>query len=262
MVDRTSLVLAATCLLCGVAAGADTVVLKNARHKGKVSRDDARGVALTLAGGGGTLQFKRDDVEEVIYDDGRPVEYKIGIESYRMGRYEAALESLEAAMEVDHHPLLEQYILYHMGLCGQRLGRLDKAVEALEKLKGQGTKTRFLIDAVSRLVELELARNNAADARKHLNDLKGAGEIDRAQFALLSAQIAEKLGNHAAAADLYRKAGEQGDARASEEAQLGSARCSWPGSATTRPSGSSTTSSGVSARTRRWPRRTSCSATR
>ncbi len=224
---RATLALAGVVLLGAVGSASDVVVMKSdpgeteARHKGKVTRDDSKGVTLKLPAG--QFEFSRKDVKEVVYDDGRPVEYKIGVESFRDGRYEPALESLDAAMESKHHPLLTQYILYYAGTCSQKLGKLDKAVAAFEKLKAQRTKTRFLNEAVGSLVELELARDNPKAARKHLADFQG---VDRLNQKVLNARIAEKLGQYAPAARLYQQVSEAGNVQLAEQATLGAARCS------------------------------------
>ncbi|MHC5057607.1 MAG: tetratricopeptide repeat protein [Planctomycetota bacterium] len=221
---RATLALAGVVLFGAVGSGADDFVVMedDVRHPGKVTRDDAKGVALRLRGGG-QAEFDRDKVKEVIYDDEKPVEYKIGVESFKNDRYEAALESLDAAMESKHHELLEQYILYYTGLCSRKLGKLDKAVEAFGKLKAQGAKTRFWNEAVGNLVELELERDNPQAAQKHVKGLRG---LDRQQLKLLNAQIAEKLKEYAQAARLYKEVAEAGNARLAGQAILGGARCS------------------------------------
>ncbi|MHC4249176.1 MAG: tetratricopeptide repeat protein [Planctomycetota bacterium] len=219
---RATLALAGVVLLGAVGSAADSVIMKKGtKHKGKVTRDDAKGVTLKLPAG--QFEFSRADVEEVIYDDEKPVEYKIGVESFKNDRYEAALESLGAAMESKHHPLLEQYILYYTGLCSRKLGKLDKAVEAFGKLKAQGAKTRFWNEAVGNLVELELERDNPQAAQRHLKGLRG---LDRLQLKLLNAQIAEKLKQYAQAARLYKEVAEAGRAQVAGQAILGGARCS------------------------------------
>jgi tetratricopeptide (TPR) repeat protein len=220
---RATLALAGVVLFGAVGSAADFVVMNDdVRHSGKVTRDDAKGVALRL-GAGGQAEFPRSKVKEVLYNDGKPMEYRIGVESYRNGRYEASLESLEAAMEGRHHPLLKQYIFYYIGLSSKKLGKLKKAVGAFQKLKSQGAKTRFWNEAVGNLVELELDRNNPQAARAHVKGLKG---LDRMQMKLLNARIAEKLKQYPTAARLYKQVAEGDKQDMAEQAVLGGARCS------------------------------------
>jgi len=221
---RATLALAGIALLGAVASASDYVVMKNdVRHSGKVIRDDAKGVTLKLKPGGQAV-FDRSKVKEVLYDEGeRPMEYRIGVESFKKGRYEAALESLTAAMEAKHHPLLEQYILYYIGLSSKELGRPAKAVAAFEKLEKQGTKTRFLNEAIKELVGLEIESGNPKKAEARLK--KARALIGRVQYGYNMARIAERQGRHAEAERLYKQAAASGDPVVAEQAVLGVARC-------------------------------------
>jgi len=221
---RATLALAVIVLFGAAASAADYVVMKNdVRHKGTVLRDDSKGVKLRLKVGGEAV-FDRSKVKEVLYDEGeRPMEYRIGVESFRRGRYEAALESLTAALEAKHKPLLKQYILYYIGLSSKKLGKTAGAVSAFENLEKQGTKTRFLNEAIKELVGLEIEGGNP---KKAMSRLKKARElIGRVQYRYNMARIAERQGQHAEAERLYKQAADSGDPMVAEQAALGVARC-------------------------------------
>jgi len=135
------------------AAATDTVILKNVARPltGTVVRDDARGVAM---GSPGAPVLARASIREIIYDDGRPMEYALGLEAAGEGRHADAARLLREALGGPHHELLEQYILLHLARAEERIGRAREAREAFRKLAKKGEDTRFLFEALEGLLRL------------------------------------------------------------------------------------------------------------
>lgn len=207
-------------LVSGPASAVDTVVLESGhRYPGKVVRDDVRGVTLVK---GGAFEWRREQVREVVYDGGRPDEYRAGRASLDAGRWGNALIYLEAALDGPHHELLEQYVLVHMGRCLERLGRRDEAIEQYEKLHAKGESTRFLPEAIEWLADLY------EDPAKLPGIADEAGKVLPEHRALaLRALVEEKAGRFEAALDIYRRAMRKAPPApgGSDRAAIGAVRC-------------------------------------
>ena len=221
-----ALVLSLSC--AELAFGLDVVTLarNKERRKGMVLRDDANGVELKLSTGG-TVRFDRVDVLEVQYDDGRPREYKIGVDCYLRGDHQLALSQLEAAKAAQHKKLLTQYILHYLGLTQAKLKDYPAAIKSFVELAALGNETRFLSDAYENLITLCLDADKLAQANKYVYEYVKltAGGADNLKVTLWKALIQEKLGNYSAAKELYRKAAAAGDPEVAAKAELGYIRC-------------------------------------
>lgn len=74
-----------------------------------------------------------------------------GSSSYRVGNYEAAIESWQRAFELDPRPLL----LYNLGQAYERLGRLVEAVDSTERYLREASPTdSHRADATARLASM------------------------------------------------------------------------------------------------------------
>lgn len=236
--ERILFALVAGALFASHAAAIDMVVLvrknsktgKHVQNKGMVLRDDAEGVKLRLPGAG-EIESSRKQVLEVVYNEGRLTDYKRGLAAFKGGQYVQALDLFEKALDQQHKELLTQYILYYMGLTHQLRDETAKAIEVFVKLKGLGTKTRFLLQAYGKLVELKLDAGDMAGAKEYLAELKKlrrsgrGGGIGAAEIALLEGRIEEVLKRYRQALACYNTASDQGDPETASAAQMGIARC-------------------------------------
>jgi len=182
---------------CPRAVAADRVILRKAGkpYKGTVVRDDARKVVLLV--GEAISTFARERVLEVVYDDGRPMEYSLGREAAREGRHADAARLLSAALEAPHHKLLEQYILLHLARAEERTGRVEEARAALGRLAKKGGRTRFVFEAMDGLARLGAEVPPPAP---------GSG-LTETQRLLLRAVIEARRGRHESALGLFGRAG-------------------------------------------------------
>jgi len=198
------------------AAAADSVILKEGKkpYRGTVIRDDAREVVLRVEG---TSTFARERVREVVYDDGRPVEYSLGREAASEGRHADAARLFAAALEAPHHELLEQYILLHLARAEERTGRVEEARAALRRLAEKGGRTRFLFEAMDGLSRLGAEVPAAAPD-------SGLTETQRL---LLRAAIQARRGRHDSALGLFGRAGRRAASGTflARRAELGAAGC-------------------------------------
>jgi len=199
------------------AAATDSVIVKKARkpYEGTVVRDDARKVVLRV--GDATSEFARESVLEVVYDDGRPMEYSLGREAAREGRHADAARLLSAALDAPHHELLEQYILLHLARAEERTGRVEEARAALGRLARKGDRTRFIYEAMDGLARL------GAEMPAPAPD----SGLTRTQRLLLRASIEARRGRHESALGLFGRAGRTAASgtRLARRAELGAAGC-------------------------------------
>lgn len=152
------------------AAGKDRVVLVEGRpERGTVVKDNAEGVRLRFPQGG-TTEYSREQVVKVEYE-GTPSEYETGLISFKSGDYESTIRWMGQALERRHPSLLKQYILYYTAKSHQKLNEPTEAIPAFEGIAGQGTKSRFLYEAVESLIELYSDAGRIDDARKQLREL-------------------------------------------------------------------------------------------
>jgi tetratricopeptide (TPR) repeat protein len=205
----------AAAMSVGSASALDTVVHVNGKSfTGTVVRDDARGVKLRS---GGSPEFPRSQVREVVYEGGRPAEYALGREAAREGRHADAARLFRDALDAPHHELLKQYICLHLARAEERLGNASAAREAFGKLAAKGSSTRYLFEALDGGI-------------RHGAEVKAPGPdsgLTQTQLALLGSAVHETRGRHAEALKGFTRAARLAapGSPSARRSELGAARC-------------------------------------
>ena len=203
--SRAAVALSAVMVLAGLARAAsnDTVVLTNEqRRRGTVVQDNAEGVVIRPLTGG-QLTFSLEQVDKVVYDK-TPGEYDIGTRQFHRGNYDGAINFLNLALEDEHPELLKQYILYYIAKSHQKKGELKEAIAAFEGIVEQGSKSRFLLDAVESLIELHGDVGKIGKARGALKRLpRPRTRAEKLKRFMLEGMIEEKDNKHQRAMRLY-----------------------------------------------------------
>lgn len=178
----------------------DTIILRRRGRSGapekvigRVKEDNADKVVIRIMGA--TMSYSQDEVEEVIYDGGKPTEYHFGRARLVAGACEEALELLGRAQRMKHHPLLTQYIIYYTGKANLALPDTEAAVQAFSKLLAMGRKTRFYVEAAWGLAELHMRKKEFPAAERVVDSIKPKTRAERMRVLQLKEVLAEKQGN-------------------------------------------------------------------
>lgn len=188
-------------------------------QEGLIREDSIDNVVIRGATGEGT--FPQKNVVRVLYDR-TPPDFHRAEGLRRSGNFDSAVDAYRAALDADHAELLEQYILYGLGVSLLNIGEDEEAMQVFEGLLKKFARSKFLVEASEALVQLYL--KNGMDER-----IKGPIRVveERAptRAALIRAQVGEKKDPRQAAEWYGRVVNDTGeDEEIHWQAQVGLAR--------------------------------------
>jgi tetratricopeptide (TPR) repeat protein len=230
------LLLALACVLGSLAGSAsaqqDRITLKDGKQKvAKILSEDFDGLSYSLEGGSAGMRW--EEVDSIRY--GSADKYYSAVDLYNGGKLEESLPGLkELAADTKQRPVLRQNVLYFQGQAHERLNQPDEAIAVYTQLLSEFPKSRYLLDVGSRLLAINLAKGDASNASKVIDEAvkkaQAAGMATgmQAGFGLLRGKLLEAQGKFDEASALYGSTASASDASADVAlaAKLGVARCS------------------------------------
>lgn len=211
----------------------DRLFLTNgSSEEGKILEESWNGVAFQPDKGARKV-VPWSTVQSLEYWD-MPEELRTGLSALAAGNAADAQEYFDLVLsqeegEAENRPMIVQQALFHLAYAQQRMGETDAAIASYAKLLADFPKGRYLRRAAENLLELHLAKNDAAGAQTMLTGVAdGAKGVDgvEALSGLLEARLLEGQGKAAEAATRYAAVAALAGAPAglAEEAKLGRAR--------------------------------------
>lgn len=184
----------------------DTVYLRDGNTEtGKILEEGFGGVSFQPEHGAKRV-IPWSSVQSLDYFDATE-DLENGLATLGAGAPERALELFQAVLAAEgNRPTAVQQALFYSAFAQQRLGRGDEALASYARLLKDFPKGRYLRLAAENLVQLQLAKPDAAAARAALDELaaaaKGAEGVD-ALLHLLEARLLEGQGKLAEARERY-----------------------------------------------------------
>lgn len=229
------LLLTLACVLGSLAGSAsaqqDRIVQKDGKQKvAKILSEDFDGLSYSLEGGSAGMRW--EDVDSIRY--GSADKYYAALDLYNAGKLEEALPGLkELGADTKQRPVLRQNTLYFLGQAHERLSQPEEAVVVYTALLKEFPKSRYLLDVGSRLLTIHLARGDASQASKIIDEAVKAAQAAgmatgmQAGFGLLRGKLLEAQGKFDEASALYSSTASASDAGPdlALSAKLGVARC-------------------------------------
>ena len=215
-------VIAGLLLLSAPALALDKVWIGSADappQEGRIKEDSRDRVVISGTTGEGS--FPQDQVVKILYGK-TPPEYLRAEGQRKNGRYEEAIEAYREALEAPHARLLEQYILYGLGVSLMNCGKNREATQTLEELLRKFPNTKFYVKAIDALIQLYLEQGMLEKVEPLLRELE---RYNPSLSSLIRGRISEKK-NPRRAAEAYAKVIDQTgeEENIHWEAQLGLAR--------------------------------------
>jgi tetratricopeptide (TPR) repeat protein len=210
----------------------DKIVLKDGKQKvAKILTEDFDGLTYSLEGGSAGLRW--EDVDSIRY--GSADKYYAAVDLYNAGKLDEALPVMqELAADTKLRPVLRQNVLYFVGSIQERQSKSEEAAATYAQLLKDFPKSRYLLDVGSRLLAIHLARGDATQASRLVDEAvkaaqaAGAAPGMQAGFGLLRGKLLEAQGKFDDASSMYSKTSTEADAApdVATAAKLGVARCS------------------------------------
>lgn len=238
----TGLLLAACAMFSTGAEGqtdlesTDTVFFKDAAKKplkGRVASETFKEIVVVVEGG--KIPVTASNVDRIEYGT-VPAYYDRAQEKSRRGDWKEAAEQFRKALSEARNSdkRFEQHCLYYWALCLTRMGQWADAIGKWEELLKQVPETRYFAEAYEELVRCELARGDAAAAKKRVEEglaaAKGKGLADskRWRLDLMGCEILEAQKKFLPAKDEYlglARTIDKSDPVLAHLAKLRAARC-------------------------------------
>jgi TolA-binding protein len=199
----------------------------NKVFRGEVKRESLERVVVLDEHGAPGPEFRGDQIAEIVWDIPKG-EWRMGLAEMSRGNYEMAAVYFRGLLDDlgSFRDAARPYLLLMYAMSLYRWGKSAEAAEELERLTREYPASRYVPEAIDRMVEIHIQTKNYNKAQALLKKLSGLGPRYAVRAVLHEAELDLAQGRPDEASKKFaRAAGETSDAQTRAIIQLGQARC-------------------------------------